>query len=176
VKPQWQRRVGLGARLAGVINTDRIEQSSHIGFGGELLFRVARHVSLELAGEYQRTIDDGFARFDVPITLGMRIHIGPPNWVVSPYFVFASGVNYGNLDFLVARDVAWFLEGQAGGGLEVRLGQRVGLTADVRGMGRVRMTQPAEAVANTTHVNGKPFLPMQNQGGAQFRLGVAVYF
>jgi hypothetical protein len=175
-KPQWRSRFGLGARFAGVLNTDQLSRSSHLGFGGELLFRVARHLSLEVAGEYQRTVDEGFARMDVPVTFGMRVHIGPPEWVVSPYFVVASGVTYANLDFLHAHDVAWFLEGQAGGGLEIRLGQRFALTGDVRGVGRVRMTPPSEAAANTIAVNGKPFQPMGNQGGVQFRLGAALYF
>ncbi|MCS6915510.1 MAG: hypothetical protein NZ890_20050 [Myxococcota bacterium] len=175
-RPAWRQRVGLGARFAGILNTDRIEQSGHLGFGGELLFRVSRRVALEVAGEYQRTVDQGFARLDVPVTFGTRLHIGLPDWVVSPYFVLATGIDYARLDFIHAYDNAWFVEGQAGGGLEVRLGHRVGLTADVRGVGRLRLTAPEEAVAATVSINGKPFYPMQNHLGVQFRLGVAVYF
>ncbi len=175
-QPQWGAKVGLGGRFGLLINNDQYNRFSQLGFGGELLYRASRHLSLELAGEYQKTLDGGFARYDVPVTLGLRIHIGAPNWVVSPYFVVASGVDYGSLDFLAGRDTAWFLDGQAGGGLELRLGRHLALTADVRADGRHRVTNPTDAVAATTSVDGKPFQPMQNQVGGQMRLGAALYF
>jgi hypothetical protein len=174
--PQWSSRVGLGGRFGVLINDDQYNRFSQLGFGGELLFRASRHLALEFAGEYQRTLEDSFARYDVPVTLGLRIHIGGPEWVVSPYFVFAGGMDYANLNFLAGQDTAWFLDGQAGGGLEVRLGRHVALTADVRADARKRLTDPAAAVAATTSVDGKPFQPMQDQIGAQLRLGAAVYF
>lgn len=179
VRPQWQARFGLGGRFAGLLNTDSIGQSSQLGFGGEFLFRASRHLVLETAAEYQRTIqggDGGLTRYDVPVTFGLRVHIGGPEWPVSPYFVFAGGIDYANLDFLHGQDVAWYAEGQIGGGLELRLGKHFALNGDIRGDGRERMNKPAEAVAATTSVNGKPFHPLDNQYGVQFRLGAAIYF
>ena len=176
VLPQWQAKYGFGARFAAAINNDRFTSFSQLGFGGELLFRTHRRLVIELAGEYQKRVDNGFDRYDVPVTLGMRVHIGAPDWVVSPYFVFAGGAAYSNLDYLHSHDIAWFLDGQLGGGLEIRLGKHVALTADLRGDGRYRITAPDEATANTISIDGKPFAPMQNSYGLQARLGAAIYF
>jgi hypothetical protein len=173
---QWQAKYGFGGRFAAMINTDELTNFSQLGFGGELLARVHRRIVLELAGEYQKRVDNGFARYDVPVTLGMRVHIGAPDWVVSPYFVVAGGAAYSNLDFLHSQDKAWFVDGQLGGGLEIRIGKHVALTADVRGDARHRITDPDEATLATTSVNGKPFYPMQDSYGLQGRLGVALYF
>ena len=112
----------------------------------------------------------------MPVTFGLRVHIGAPDWVVSPYFVVAAGLAYSNLDFLRSHDVAWFADGQLGGGLEVRLGKHLALTADLRGDARRRLSKPDEATANTLSIDGKPFAPMQDSFGLQARLGAALYF
>ncbi|MFO0574822.1 MAG: hypothetical protein U1A78_12590 [Polyangia bacterium] len=173
----WKHRFGLGFRFAGAINTDRNHtEFSQLGLGGEILYRAHRRIVMELGGEYQKRVDNGFARWDVPVTLGMRIHIGAPDWVVSPYFVLAAGGAYADLDYVHSHDRAWFLDGQAGGGLEIRLGKRFAISADLRGDARYRLTKPDEATAATLSINGKPFAPMDNQYGLQFRAGAAVYF
>ena len=174
--PQWQAKYGIGARFAVAINTDQFTNFSQLGFGGELLFRVQRRIVLEVAGEYQKRVDNGFNRYDVPVTIGMRVHIGAPDWAVSPYFVFAGGAAYSNLDYLHSHDVAWFLDGQLGGGLEIRVGKHLALTADLRGDGRYRITAPDDATANTLSIDGKAFMPMQDSYGLQARLGAALYF
>jgi hypothetical protein len=175
--PDWKHRFGLGFRFAGAINTDRNHtEFSQLGLGGEILYRAHRRIVMELGGEYQKRVDNGFARWDVPVTLGMRIHIGAPDWVVSPYFVLAAGGAYADLDYVHSHDRAWFLDGQAGGGLEIRLGKRFAINADLRGDARYRLTKPDEATAATLSINGKPFAPMDNQYGLQFRAGAAVYF
>jgi len=176
VLPQWKAKFGVGFRFAATVNTDEFTEFSQLGFGGELLYRAHRRLILELGGEYQKRVDNGFARYDVPVTLGLRIHIGAPDWVVSPYFVMAAGLAYSNLDFLRSHDVAWFADGQLGGGLEVRLGKHVALTADLRGDARRRLSKPDEATANTLSIDGKPFAPMQDSFGLQARLGAALYF
>ena len=176
VLPQWKAKFGVGFRFAATINTDQLTDFSQLGFGGELLYRAHRRLVLELGGEYQKRVDNGFARYDVPVTFGLRIHIGAPDWVVSPYFVMAAGLAYSNLDFLRSTDVAWFADGQLGGGLEVRIGKHLALTADLRGDGRRRLTRPEEAAANTLSIDGKPFSPMQDSFGLQARLGAALYF
>jgi hypothetical protein len=110
------------------------------------------------------------------VTAGLRLHIGNPNWVVSPYFVLAAGFDYAAEDLRLTKDEAYFFDAQLGGGLEVRLGQHFAITADARFDGKKRVDDPAPAVAATTALNGKPVHPLGDQYGGQFRLGVAVYF
>jgi hypothetical protein len=174
--PQWQAKFGIGARVTGATNSDALGGFNQLGYGGELLLRAQRHLVLELAGEYQKRTDNGFARYDVPVTLGMRVHIGAPDWVVSPYFVFAAGAAYSNVDYLHSHDVAWFLDGQLGGGLEVRIGKHLAISADLRGDARHRISAPDQATANTISVDGKPFAPTPDSYGLQGRLGAALYF
>ena len=173
---QWAAKFGIGGRFAGTINTDQGTTFSQLGFGGEILYRIHRRVVMELAGEYQKRVDNSFARYDVPVTMGVRLHIGAPDWVVSPYFVVAAGGVYSNLDYLRSQDAAWFLDGQVGGGLEIRLGRHFAITGDVRLDARHRMTKPDDATAATVSINGKPFAPMGDSYGGQFRLGAALYF
>lgn len=173
---QWAAKFGLGGRFAGTINTGDGNTFGQLGFGGEVLYRVHRRVVMELAGEYQKRVDGGFDRYDVPVTLGVRLHIGAPDWVVSPYFVAAAGGVYSDLDFLRSHDKAWLLDGQLGGGIEIRLGRHFAITADVRLDARHRLTQPEEATTATVSINGKPFSPIADSYGGQFRLGAALYF
>lgn len=177
--PQWRSRFGIGARFVGGISTEDQEfadRFTKLGFGGELLYRASRRVVLELSGEYQKRVTQGFDRFDVPVLLGTRLHIGAPDWVVSPYFVGAVGGSYSKLDYIRSQDTAWFLEGQLGGGLEIRLGQHFVINADLRGDGRYRITDPDSITVDTQKVNGVVLTPMGNQYGLQGRLGAAIYF
>ena len=177
--PQWRSRFGIGARFVGAISTENQEfadRFTKLGFGGELLYRASRRVVLELSGEYQKRVTQGFDRYDVPVLLGTRLHIGAPDWIVSPYFVGAVGGSYSKLDYLRSQDTAWFVEGQLGGGLEIRLGQHFVLNADLRGDGRYRITDPDSVTVETQKVNGVVLSPMGNQYGLQGRLGAAIYF
>ena len=179
--PQWRSRFGLGARFVAGISTEKHpmaleDRFTKLGFGGELLYRASRRVVLELSGEYQKRLDAGLERYDVPVLFGTRLHIGAPDWLFSPYFVGAIGGSYSRLDYLRSQDTAWFLEGQLGGGVELRLGQRFVISADVRGDGRYRLTEPDELTRSTQCVNGSPLLPMGNQYGLQGRLGAALFF
>jgi hypothetical protein len=171
--PQWGAKFGLGVRGTGqVINNGW----NNLGIGGELLYRASPHLVTELAGEYQRNPNGEIDRTDIPITLGLRMHIGRPNWVVSPYFVVAAGLDIGLLDLHFAQDTAYFFDAQLGGGLELRLGQHVAITFDARFDGKKRVNDPEPAVANTLSFNGKPVHPLNDEYGGQFRLGVAAYF
>ncbi len=95
---------------------------------------------------------------------------------MSPYFVAAGGLDFANQDLRVTQDKALFLEGQLGGGVELRLGRHFALSADVRWEGRRRLNDPAPAVVATRSVDGKPVHALSDQTGAQFRLAAAVYF
>ncbi|HZS35735.1 MAG TPA: hypothetical protein VFF06_02865 [Polyangia bacterium] len=171
--PPWSARFGLGVRGTGQVVND---QWNNMGIGGELLYRVSAHVSTELACEYQKNVNGPVDRIDIPTTLGVRLHIGRPSWVVSPYFVAAAGLDVAWQDLRFATDTAYYFDGQVGGGLELRLGQHVAITADARFDGKKRVNDPEPAVALTTSLNGKPVAPLGDQYGGQFRLGFAVYF
>ena len=171
--PQWTSKMGLGVRGTGQV----IDSGwSNLGIGGELLYRASPHLVTEVAGEYQRSTDGSLARTDIPITVGLRVHIGKPNWVVSPYFVFAAGLDIGLLDYKFTTDTAYYLDGQLGGGLELRLGRHFAITADARLDGKKRLNSVDAAVASTTSINGKAVHPLADEYGGQFRLGAAVYF
>jgi hypothetical protein len=169
----WKSRFGLGVRGTGQVVNDNW---NNLGIGGELLYRASNHVSLELAAEYQKNLDGNLDRVDVPVTTGVRIHIGNPHWIVSPYFVLAAGFDFANLDLKVTNDTAFFFDAQLGGGLELRLGQHFAITADARFDGKKRIDDPSPAVQSTRLVDGKPVSPLGDQYGGQFRLGAAVYF
>ncbi|HWE27119.1 MAG TPA: outer membrane beta-barrel protein [Polyangia bacterium] len=173
--PMWSSRIGLGVRGTGQVINDGW---NNLGIGGELLYRVSPHLSTELAAEYQRSTgsQSQLDRVDIPVTFGLRVHIGRPTWVVSPYFVFAGGVAYAQEDYRFTTDDAIYVEGQLGGGLELRLGQHVAITADARLDAKKRANGIADNVLATTSVDGKPVHPLGDEVGGQFRLGVAVYF
>ena len=148
----------------------------NLGIGGEFLYRASPHLVTELAAEYQHSTGDPLDRTDIPVTLGLRVHIGRPNWIVSPYFVFAAGLDVGLLDMKFTNDTAYYFDGQLGAGIELRLGQHVGITFDGRFDGKKRINEPDLAVLNTRSINGKEFHPLSDEYGGQFRLGVAAYF
>jgi len=173
--PMWSSRIGLGVRGTGQVINDGW---NNLGIGGEFLYRVSPHLSTELAAEYQRSAgsQSQLDRVDIPVTFGLRVHIGRPTWVVSPYFVFAGGVGYASQDLKFTTDDAIYVNGQLGGGLELRLGQHVAITADARLDMKKRANGVADNVLATSSVDGKPVHPLGDEVGGQFRLGVAVYF
>ncbi|MGZ3441504.1 MAG: hypothetical protein ACXVDD_18420, partial [Polyangia bacterium] len=173
VVPMWQSRIGLGVRGTGQVIDDGW---NNLGIGGEFLYRASPHLVTELAAEYQHSTATMLDRVDIPVTFGLRVHIGRPTWVVSPYFVFAGGVGYASQDLKFTHDDAIYVEGQLGGGLELRLGQHLAVTADARLSAKKRANDPAENVVATTSVDGKPVHALGDEVGGQFRLGVAVYF
>lgn len=171
--PMWRSRVGLGVHGTGQVLHDGW---NHLGIGGEFLFRASRHLSTELSAEYDRSTAHVFERVDVPVTFGLRAYIGRPSWVASPYFVVAGGLVYASQNLKFTQDDAWYLDGQVGGGLEIRLGQHVAFTFDARLDMRKRTNTVAQSVVATHSINGKPVRPLGDEVGGQFRLGVAAYF
>jgi hypothetical protein len=173
VVPMWTSRIGLGVRGTGQVIQDGW---NNLGIGGEFLYRATPHLVTELAAEYDRSATTPLDRTDVPVTFGLRVHIGRPDWVVSPYFVFAGGLDFASQDLRHASDDAIYVDGQLGGGLELRLGQHVAITADARLDAKKRANDVAPAIAATSSVDGKTVHPLGDEVGGQFRLGVAVYF
>src|SRR5205085_9434668 len=111
--------------------------------------RASRYLSTELSLQYLRVGLDRsvYDRTDVPFLLGLRVHLTGPRSVVAPYFAFAGGGSWARLDLPDVREEAWFVEGQLGGGLEIRLGRHFALTADVRGVGKARVGEGPRLVA-----------------------------
>jgi hypothetical protein len=173
VVPMWKSRIGLGVRGTGQVIQDGW---NNLGIGGEFLYRASPHLSTELAAEYQRSAATPLDRVDIPVTIGLRLHIGRPTWIVSPYFVFAGGVDFASQDLKFTHDDAIYVEGQIGGGLELRLGQHLAITADARLDAKKRANDAAQNVLATSSVDGKPVHALGDEVGGQFRLGVAVYF
>ena len=171
--PMWTSRIGLGVRGTGQVIDDGW---NNLGIGGEFLYRVSPHLSTELAAEYQHSTANALDRIDIPVTFGLRVHIGRPTWIVSPYFVFAAGVAYASQDLKFTSDDALYVDGQLGGGLELRLGQHLAITADARLDAKKRANGVADNVLATTSVDGKPVHALGDEVGGQFRLGVAAYF
>jgi hypothetical protein len=171
--PAWRSRIGLGVRGTGAI----LENGwNSLGIGGEFLFRASPHLVTELAAEYDHSTATPLDRIDVPVTIGLRVHIGRPNWIVSPYFVFAAGVDIAQQDMKFTTDQSIYVDGQLGGGLELRLGQHFAITADARFDAKKRANEVAQNIAATISIDGKPFHPLGDELGGQFRLGAAVYF
>jgi hypothetical protein len=170
---QWASKIGLGVRGSGQV----IDNGwNNLGIGGEFLYRASPHLVTELAAEYQKNPDGPLGRVDVPVTIGLRVHIGRPDWIVSPYFVFAAGIDVGMLDYKFTTDTSIYLDGQLGGGLELRLGRHFAITADARLDAKKRLNDVEQAVATTRSINGKAVHPLGDEYGGQFRLGAAVYF
>ena len=158
--PPWTARVGLGVRASGVVLGDG---GSGMGAGGELLVRLSRHFSTEIAAEYDRSTPAAgdTQRRDVPLTVGLRLHLAGPESRVSPYLVVAGGLDFAELDSATGHQSSTLLDGEVGGGLEVRLGQRIALVADTRVNGRTSLTNA----------------PAFSDGvGFSLRLGAAFYY
>lgn len=173
VVPMWTSRIGLGVRGTGQVLDNGW---NNLGIGGEFLYRASPHLVTELAAEYDHSTATALDRVDIPVTIGLRVHIGRPNWIVSPYFVFAAGVDAAQQNLRFTTDQSIYVDGQVGGGLELRLGQHFAITADARFDAKKRANEVAQNVAATTSVDGKPVHPLGDELGGQFRLGAAVYF
>lgn len=183
-RPQF----GLGFRAVGAWGVNSFTDFGQGGLSGDLLFRIHPRVTLEMTATwlgttYNSEAQTGYSRYDVPLTLGVRVYPGHPAWVAAPYFVFATGAGWARATTPVidqdgllfdATETAWFWDGQAGGGVELRLGRHVALNADVRVTTRLRIDrgqrlEVIDAVGNTVPIMG-------HQGGVLGNLGLSVYF
>ena len=170
VSDGYSGHLGVGVRGAGALAQHDLDT---LGGGAELLFRATHHLTVEIAGELQRTVTGGAPRSDIPLTAGLRVHLGSPRWVVSPYLVAAGGVDIAEEDWKVGHEQALYLDGQLGGGLEVRLGGHLALTADARFEGRMLLAAPDV----TGPLPAAPASVALHDGmGAALHVGAAVYF
>ena len=181
--PRFRPQFGLGLRGMGSWNENQFGSFSQGGIGGELLFRVHPRLNLELAAQYQRSSDQteaylGYARWDAPLTLGLRIHLGNAYWPISPYLVVAGGMDRAQATVLatdgLVYDRSWMFEGQGGGGVELRLGRHLAMNFDIRGVGRVRAD--GQRSLQVFDANNIGYDILGNQFSLQFNFGLAAYF
>jgi hypothetical protein len=180
-RPDWTDRFGLGATGEGLFN---VYNGDSKGWGvlGQLRYRVARHLALELTAGYERsTQDSGPTRTDVPVAFGLMIPLVGPEHILAPYLVGAVGLNFANLrlidspSYSLEDDRTQFLA-NGGGGLELRLGHHFAINADLRVEGRWNIGGPSAAVAATTSIDGKPVQPLESTLGLRLGVGGTVYF
>lgn len=182
-QPRWRPQFGLGIRGMGAYSGNALTGFGQGGVGGDLFLRVHPRVTMELGVQYQRTTDqstytNGYDRMDVPITLGLRVHLGNPFWHVSPYLALAAGVSYAEAAVWTTvgpvYDAAWMGEGQVGGGLEFRLGRHVNLWMDLRAATRLRSQSPQQVTVLDDL--DRSYAVIGNQFGGQFNIGMGVFF
>lgn len=183
LRPTWRSQFGLGLRGMASWNVNNLVDFGQGGIGGELLFRAHPRLTLELAAQWQRNTDQsvvllGYDRVDVPLTAGLRVHLGNPFWLVSPYLVGVVGADYARayVDTSVGTlyERAWLFEGGGGGGLELRLGRHMAMNLDLRAIARLRSNKDArvqvqDALGQNVDVIGDQF-------SLQFNAGIAAYF
>jgi hypothetical protein len=182
VKPQWPARFGLGATYEGLLSVDT-GANTGMGFMGQLRYRAARHLSLELMSGYERSSDQsGALRTDVPVTFGLIVPILGPEHIFTPYLVAAGGVNFADLHMIDTPgfkldDTRTQIVGQVGGGLELRLGRHFALNGDVRLEGRWNTRAAGDDVrTSTVKIDGQPVTPIADSVGVRIGVGGTVYF
>ncbi|HEX2571053.1 MAG TPA: hypothetical protein VH877_15945 [Polyangia bacterium] len=178
VKPPFKPRVGIGVTGEGIFG---LHNSDARGWGilGQLRYRAVPHLTLEFMGGYERTRNSqSLLRTDVPVTFGLLVPLAGPRSVLSPYFVFAGGLNFASLHVTEASPS--FEErriqaiGQIGFGLELRLGSHVALNGDARLEGRWNLN--GQSTPTNTATNGPPAQLISNSLGLRVGGGLTIYF
>lgn len=176
--PPFRPQLGIGARIGGLWAQDELLSGGQSATGLDLLFRAYSRLTLELSAQVQQSTTlyatgGIYERSDVPLLIGLRVHVGPSGGLVSPFLVAAFGANYARALSSGLVEGAWFAVGQGGVGIEVRITRRSALTFDARAFGRFRPgTSPVLAQAA---LQGGLLPSLHNGFGVLFNLGVAVY-
>jgi hypothetical protein len=184
----FRPQLGIGFRVTGAWNANAYTDVGQGGLAGDLLFRVHPRLTLELSAGWLSTTssseyENAYSRTDVPFTLGARIHIGNPQWLASPYVLLAAGGGWARAYTPVvdefgalyeASDAGWFLDGQAGGGLELRLGHHVAINMDLRLATRLRIDRQPRFEVQDYFGGSVPILGHQFGGQANF--GLSFFF
>jgi hypothetical protein len=137
----FRRQLGLGARIVGAFGTN-----GYLGFGQggvaiDVLLRGHPYLTTELSLQYLGSAPDGtgYARSDVPLLLSQRVNLRGPGRILAPYVVAGVGASFARVQTPTVEDLGLFLDGQAGGGVELRLGRFAALGADLRATGKLRV-------------------------------------
>jgi hypothetical protein len=173
------RMFGIGVR-GGLTGMSGGEQ--YFGIGGHLRLRPSKYVAIDLAAERMTSRKSDVHRTDVPVTLGAQVYL--MHGTFAPFLVGDLGVNFASASvdgYSLKSDAKQFV-GRLGGGLEIRLGRHVAVSADARYVMRHRMgSDKNEAVPVGAETGSDPgyFAPtarIGNEHGAEFRLLGTVYF
>lgn len=180
--------LGLPARAEGpprvgvsVIGALSSQHNAYGGFvqgggGAELLVRLSGRLNLEARALYLRSLngeDAYYRRSDVPMTVGLRVRLGRASWRLLPFLVCAVGGGFATLQLPDLRERAWFVDGQMGAGLQLRL-YRVRVFTELRGTGRARVG--GGPAWEETNAAGDTVPVMGHQLGVQGNLGLSLLF
>lgn len=175
VKRPFRPQVGLGVTGEGIFG---LYNNDFRGYGilGQLRYRAVPHLTLELQGGYERARNSqGLLRADVPVIFGLLVPLAGPRSVLSPYFVFAGGLNFANARLTELDERRLQAIGQIGFGLELRLGSHVALNGDARLEGRWNVTGQSTS-PGTTAANGPTAQLIPNTLGLRVGGGLTIYF
>lgn len=188
-RPQFRPQFGIAGRFGGYGNYGSFGSYSTGGGGVDFLLRAHPRLTFELGIQYQKISQEDvylndfqYERYDVPMTLGMRVHLGNPLWLVSPYLVGAGGLTYSRLYMFdaLAYESHWFGEVQGGVGFEWRLGPHFAFNVDLRGQGRFRrvgeLGTPNSNEGTLTDVYGNTVPAMGPSGGFILNVGIGGFF
>lgn len=188
-QPAGRPQFGIAGRFGGYGNYGSFGSYSTGGGGVDILFRALPRLTFELGFQYQHLSEEDlfmngyqYDRYDVPITLGVRVYLGNPRWMLSPYIVGAAGATYSRLTLLEALtyESHWFGEVQGGVGLEWRLGPHFFFHFDLRGQGRFRkvgeLGTPNSKEGTLTDEYGNTVPAMGSSGGFVLNIGLGGFF
>ncbi len=167
-----------------------IENSAMPGFGIQLRSMVSEHWGLELSVDYVQTADGDnyFAQHTVPVMLSPIFYLFPDS-PINPYALVGVGVHFTTLDYYegLFQHTLFEVAGQAGIGVQVKLGDHFAINADARfltvfkniGSGTEVSSQCLRSEAGRTgFCDGLQNLDAEDKFnfGAQFQVGATYYF
>lgn len=174
-RPQF----GIGIHVSGLWPVNDVLSYGQGGIGLDLLIRAQSRLTVEFTAQYQQSnTKSGYAgyyqRIDAPILGGLRVHVGPLGWSVSPYLAGAVGADFAHAGLSTAEESSWFFECQGGFGLEGRVGRHFAVNVDLRGFGRFR--SGSDYAFYVTDAYGNTIAALGEQSGFVFNSSLAVYF
>ncbi len=169
-----QRQLGLGLHLGAAAVSENEDPMG--GFGAHIRYRLNPRFAVEGTLDlYNGMGTEGLPRSEVPLTVNGLWYMNPQNRL-QLYFLAGVGVaaaHIGEKDYSSGAEVDTAFAGmQAGIGGELRLGQHLALSADVRGFLRGRLDDnyhPEEAACREDGCT--PY-----EGGATFNAAATLYF
>jgi hypothetical protein len=134
------QKLGLGVRVSGIaVSGEKLglsdgENSAMGGIGLQFRSRFGRNLGIELSADILKGGKESFDQRTIPVMGALTYHFLPSSRI-QPYLLAGAGVQFTRLSYLDGRYTYNMTEiaGQLGAGLEVWLGKRVSLQADVRG-------------------------------------------
>ncbi len=188
-RPVEDRLLGIGVRLSGVtvdgdkLNLASVENPTMGGLGLQIRGKLSRNVGLELATDVLYGQTDVMDQTTVPITLSAMYYL-IPRGKFKLYGVLGGGVHLTKLEYHTGfRHDLVEIAGQAGAGMELRLSQDFGISADLRFIGLYKNIESESSIESkcmglsgaTINCGGVKQTEKFN-AGAQFMVGANMYF